>query len=286
MDLENVKTTSTGERIKSFFKQRFSIIILMIGCFAFIFKDAINWKVNDKDLYALIFSMIVTYFFTMYVVIIMGKMGLKAGKSNQIFLKTLDYYGEAKKAAEPARQYLGLFCRMKTKEEHEIMQQQILDEENLELSKLYEYDLKKMTKHQRKLIKKAKKIKTIRLQERDLISERGWSKESQWGTYLGKSERQFVFRNETTNGIAKFLLPVVITIIGIESIVLTSVLGGLIKVAVVLFSGLLNYLVNEDFALNELRNRFINKADFLIEFKAMYDQGVFTQNESSGENFI
>lgn len=281
MDLENVKTISTGERIKSFFKQRFALIILMVGCFAFIFKDAINWKINDEDIYALIFSTFVTYFFTMYVVIIMGKMGLKAGKSNQIFLKTLEYYGEAKKAAEPARQYLGEFCKRKTKEEHEIIQQQILDEENLELSKLYEYDLSKMTKHQRKLIKKAKKIKTIRLQERDLISERGWSKESQWGTYLGKSEKQFVLKNETTNGIYKFILPIVITLIGIDSIVLTSVLGGLIKVAVILFSGLLNYLVNEDFALNELRNRFINKADFLIEFKSMYDKGVFTKEESS-----
>ena len=43
--------------------------------------------------------------------------------------------------------------------------------------------------------------------------------------------------------------------------------------AVVLFSGLINYLSNEDFALNELRNRFINKADFLKEFKALCETG-------------
>ena len=40
-------------------------------------------------------------------------------------------------------------------------------------NKLYEYDLTKMNKQQIKCIQKAKKLKTIRLQERDLVSERG-----------------------------------------------------------------------------------------------------------------
>ena len=157
------------------------------------------------------------------------------------------------------------------------MQKQILDEENLLIEELYKYELKKMTKRQRKIIAKAKKIKTIRLQERDLMSERGWSKKAQWGTYLGKSEREFVIANETANSLSKFILPIAITLIGIESVVMSNVIGGLIKVAVVLFSGLINYLSNEDFALNELRNRFINKADFLKEFKALCETGFFDE---------
>ena len=277
MNDENIKTYSSSARIKSFLKQKLSLIVLSIGCFAFIFKDVINWKLNTENVYTLITSMTITYFFTMYVVIIMGKMGRKAGKSNDIFLATLDYYTNAKKECEPYRQHLGKFCKMKTKEEHLLMQKNILDEENLEVEKLYDYDLSKMTKRQCKIINKAKKVKTIRLQERDLMSERGWSKKSQWGTYLGKSEREFVLSNETANGLHKFLLPIAITLIGIDSIVMTNILGGLIKVAGVLFSGLINYLSNEDFALNELRNRFINKADFLKEFKALCETGFFDE---------
>lgn len=277
MNDENIKTYSSSARIKAFLKQRLPLIVLSIGCFAFVFKDVINWKLNTDNVYTLIVSMIITYFFTMYVVIIMGKMGIKAGKSNDIFLATLDYYTNAKKDCEPYRQHLGKFCKMKTEEEQILMQKQILDEENLEIEKLYKYELNKMTKRQRKIIAKAKKIKTIRLQERDLMSERGWSKKAQWGTYLGKSEREFVIANETTNSLSKFILPIAITLIGIESVVMSNVIGGLIKVAVVLFSGLINYLSNEDFALNELRNRFINKADFLKEFKALCETGFFDE---------
>ena len=269
MNEANIKTYSTATRIKGFLKQKLPIIILSIGCFAFIFKDVVNWKLNTENIYTLIISMIITYFFTMYVVIIMGKMGIKAGKNNQIFLATLDYYTIAKKECEPYRQHLGKFCKMKTQEEQLIMQKHILDEENLEVEKLFEYGLSKMTKKQIRCINKAKKIKTIRLQERDLVSERGWSKKAQWGTYLGKSEREFVLAKETTNSVSKFLLPIAITMLGVESLVMANIVGGLIKVAVVLFSGLINYLSNEDFAINELRNRFINKADFLKEFKAL-----------------
>ena len=283
MNEENIKTYSSATRIKGFLKQKLPIIILSIGCFAFIFKDVVNWKLNTENIYTLIISMIITYFFTMYVVIIMGKMGIKAGKNNQIFLATLDYYTVAKKECEPYRQHLGKFCKMKTQEEQLIMQKHILDEENLEVEKLFEYDLSKMTKKQIRCINKAKKIKTIRLQERDLVSERGWSKKAQWGTYLGKSEREFVLANETTNSVSKFLLPIAITMLGIESLVMANIVGGLIKVAVVLFSGLINYLSNEDFAINELRNRFINKADFLKEFKALCETGYFDEPEPKKE---
>lgn len=277
MPEESIKTYSSTTRIKEFLKQKLPLIVLSIGCFAFVFKDVVNWKLNSDNIHTLIISMIITYFFTMYVVIIMGKMGIKAGKNNQIFLATLEYYTIAKKEIEPYRQHLGKFCKMKTQEEQLIMQKHILDEENLEVEKLYEYDLTKMNKRQIKCIQKAKKLKTIRLQERDLVSERGWSKKSQWGTYLGKSEREFVIANETSNSLSKFLLPIAITLLGIESIVMANIVGGLIKVAVVLFSGLINYLSNEDFALNELRNRFINKADFLKEFKALCEQGYFDE---------
>lgn len=283
MNEENIKTYSSATRIKGFLKQKLPVIILSIGCFAFIFKDVVNWKLNTENIYTLIISMIITYFFTMYVVIIMGKMGIKAGKNNQIFLATLDYYTIAKKECEPYRQHLGKFCKMKTQEEQLIMQKHILDEENLEVEKLFEYDLSKMTKKQIRCINKAKKIKTIRLQERDLVSERGWSKKAQWGTYLGKSEREFVLANETTNSVSKFLLPIAITMLGIESLVMANIVGGLIKVAVVLFSGLINYLSNEDFAINELRNRFINKADFLKEFKALCETGFFDEPEPKKE---
>ena len=192
MEDEIVKTYSTSTRIKSFFKQRLPLIILSIGCFIFVFKDVINWKLNTENIYELIISTIITYFFTMYVVVIMGKMGLKSGKSNEIFLSTLDYYSNAKKDIESYRQHLGKFCIMKTQEEQLLIQKNILDEENLLVEKLYDYNLKELNRKQRKCIKKAKKVKTIRLLERDLMSERGWSKKAQWGTYLGKSEKAFM----------------------------------------------------------------------------------------------
>lgn len=270
-----IKGESTSTKIKDFLKEKMFVLILSIGCLVFMFKDAIEWKIADEDIGILISSMLITYFFTLYVLLIMGKIGLQKGKNSNAFIQTMNYYAEAKNDIESIRSYLKQYCILKTNEEKKIIQKEILDDENLEYSKLDIYCKEDLTRKQWKLVKKARKVKVLRLQEKDLVSERGKHRKSKYGTYLGESESDFVKRNNTKNAFSKLLIPIVLTYVSIESIILTDVLSGAIKVVVILFSGVFNLMLNEDFAINELRNRFVNKADSLKEFKNLHDKGFF-----------
>lgn len=279
--INTIKGVTTSSKFKSFVKDKMFAIVLSIGCFVFMFKDAIEWKVADENLGVLLTSMAITYFFTLYVILILGKMGIKSGKEKPIFIETMNYYSKAKTDIEPFRSYLKEYCILKTEEEKKLIQKEILDDENLEIEKLDLYKQEELTKQQWKAVQKARKLKVLRLQEKDLISERGKHFKSKYGTYLGKSEHDFMLSNNISNAFSKLIIPIVLTYLSIESIVLTDVLSGAIKVVVALFSGLFNFITNEDFVVNELRNRFINKADSLLEFKNLYEKGYFSKNEEN-----
>ena len=61
----------------------------------------------------LLTSMAITYFFTLYVILILGKMGIKSGKEKPIFIETMNYYSKAKTDIEPFRSHLKEYCILK-----------------------------------------------------------------------------------------------------------------------------------------------------------------------------
>ena len=274
---ESIKTSSFKSRLKNFFKQKTLVLLLTVGCIIYAFTDVIKWKINEADFYVLILQLIIATFFYFYVVNIMGKMGLKNGKENELFVATMKWYGKRKDEIEPIRSHLNEYVRYKTEQDRLSLQKAILDSEGLQFEKLDEYDVNKLTKSELKAIKRAKTIKVSRLLEKDLVSERGHSNKAKYGTYLGKTEKSFEMQQNLSTILSKLLIPIAITYISIESISMQNLLAGLIKTIMILFSGLLNYVKCEDFAINDLRNRFINKADCLAEFKNMYEakQGCF-----------
>lgn len=266
-----IKSRSTKERFAYFVKKNFLVIILAIGFIGFAFRDVIKWGDNwdTFDFITFIIDYAIIYSFAIYSTIILGKMGIKDGKDSEEFKATLEYYGKAKEEAEPYRRYLQAFCDYKNDEEKKRIQTEILAEENLFLDKLFEYEEDKCTKEQWKAIKRAKKVNPVKLVDKDLISERGRSKKIIYSTYLGKKQSDFEKMNTISNALTKSIIPLALALVSVESILWQNLLVGTFKAILVLFMSLVNYFTNYEYTTNELRNRFINKADMLIEFKSL-----------------
>lgn len=266
-----IKSRSTKERFAYFVKKNFLVIILAIGFIGFALRDVIKWGDNwdTFDFITFIIDYAIIYSFAIYSTIILGKMGIKDGKDSEEFKATLEYYGKAKEEAEPYRRYLQAFCDYKNDEEKKRIQTEILAEENLFLDKLFEYEEDKCTKEQWKAIKRAKKVNPVKLVDKDLISERGRSKKIIYSTYLGKKQSDFEKMNTISNALTKSIIPLALALVSVESILWQNLLVGTFKAILVLFMSLVNYFTNYEYTTNELRNRFINKADMLIEFKSL-----------------
>lgn len=267
----NLKSYSSYSKFKMFFKEKLSYIILIVGCLIFIFHDAIKWGFNDSNIFVLLGSIAVTYAFNLYVNFTCGKIGRKRGKSSPEWIATQQYYSKAKEDITEIRNYLPLYCDYKTNYEKRLIQKEILENESLSIAKLDYYTQDKLTVDQWKAVVEARKVKVIRLQAKDLVSERGKSKKNKDGNYLGKSEYEFDKENKLINALTKLLIPIVLTYLTLESLVFANILSGVLKVIIILFGAIYNMFVNEEFTINELRNRFINKADCLIEFKSLYE---------------
>lgn len=266
-----IKSRSTKERFAFFVRKNFLIIILAVGFIGFALRDVIKWGDNwdTFDFITFIIDYAIIYSFAIYSTIILGKMGIKDGKDSEEFKATLEYYGKAKEEAEPYRRYLQAFCDYKNDEEKKRIQTEILAEENLFLDKLFEYEQDKCTKEQWKAIKRAKKVNPVKLVDKDLISERGRSKKIIYSTYLGKKQSDFEKMNTISNALTKSIIPLALALVSVESILWQNLLVGTFKAILVLFMSLVNYFTNYEYTTNELRNRFINKADMLIEFKSL-----------------
>lgn len=271
VDISGIKSYSSSNKVKVFFKEKLSYIILIVGCLIFIFHDAIKWGFNDANIFVLLGSIAVTYAFNLYVNFTCGKIGRKRGKSSPEWIATQQYYSKAKEDITEIRSYLPFYCDYKTEYEKKIIQREILENENLSIAKLDYYTKEKLTDDQWKAVVNARKVKVIRLQAKDLVSERGKSKKNKDGNYLGKSEHEFDKENKLINALTKLLIPMVLTYLTLESLVFANILSGVLKVVIILFGAIYNLFINEEFTINELRNRFINKADCLIEFKSLYE---------------
>ena len=265
----NNKSYSTSSKVKFFLKEKIAYIVVIVGCILFVFQDAIIWGFNSVNFFVLIGSMVVTYVFNIIINFICAKIGRKKGKENELYKATMEYYANAKKEIENKRDYLSIYCDYKTLKEKKRIQKEILDDENLQLNKLDYYVQDRLTEEQWKTVQEARKVKVDRLQEKDLMSERGKSKKNKDSNYLGKSEFEFEKENQIVNGLSKLIVPIVLTYLSMEAFVLTNILSGAVKVTIILIGGIYTMLTNEDFVVNELRNRFINKADNLVEFKTL-----------------
>jgi len=129
-----------------------------------------------------------------------------------------------------------------------------------------------LSNEQKKALEDVKNIKITKIQPSDLLSEHSKSKLKHYDPlYLGRDERTDARQSSVTMAITKSILPIITSYFAIQVVLGSSILWGAIQVAIIMLMGVTHYMEGEDYILTELKNRQINKADLLIEFKNLYD---------------
>ena len=274
--------------IGEWFKKRISWIILIVASILFIFKEGLEFSASTDDVLTLIMSMAFTYLFALYVAISMRSMGKKAGKESKSFTGALKYLAEAKTNIKQIMYLLPRYVRHKNETSLEDVKKLFIEENGM----LYSLYLKgyyktkevyrELSVEQKKALENVQKIKITKLQPSDLLSEHSKSKSKYYDPlYLGKDERTDSRQSGIQMAFTKAILPIITSYFAIQVVLGSSILWGAIQVSVIMLMGVSHYMEGEDYILNELKNRQINKADLLIEFRNLHDNQheIFKQEE-------
>jgi hypothetical protein len=222
----------------------------------------------------------------MYVSITLRQMGKKSGKESNIYNIAIKYLADAKQDIKNFIYLLPRFVKYKNETSLKDVQKLYIEENGLDWN-LYEKNFYKektvyddLEDIQKKALEYIKKIKITKLTVNSILSEHSKNKLKHVDPlYLGKDENSDQKSSMISMLVTKSILPIITSYFAIQVVLGTSLLWGAIQVAVILLMGVTHFMEGEDYVVTELRNRQINKADLLIEFKNLYDtdSGIFKE---------
>lgn len=270
---EQFNYVENNRKLGDWLKKRFAWIILIIASFLFIFKEGLELSASGEDLVTLVMNMGLTYLFALYISLSLRKLGKKSGKDSPIFMNALKYLGDAKQAIKEIMYLLPIFLQHKNKQALEDAKKSYLETKGLVYAlhkKGYYANRNDLSKLQIDALKRVDKIKVTTLTSSDLLAEH--SKGKQFDTlFLGVDEKTDETMSSISMLITKAVLPIITSYFAVQVVLGESLIWGAIQVSIILVIGVTHYMEGEDYVITELRNRQINKADLLIEFKNTYD---------------
>ena len=267
-------------------KQKMAWIVLVVSAVLFAFKEVLDLQRTGQDVLTIIMSILVTYMFTIYTSFALRRLGKKAGKENPYYVATMKNLKEAKDAIKPIVYLTPVFCRLKNIEALKEVRTNLLEESGMKYN-LWDaghYDEQHvrsmLDESQIKVLDSIKSIRLTTLTTNRLLSEHH-SKQRNDPLYLGKDESRDNRDALIQIVWSKLFIPIAFSYFTVTVALGWSFLWGLIQTSIILLIGIVYYLDGEEFVTTELRNRYINKADLLIEFKSLYEnrRDLFVEEE-------
>lgn len=270
---EQINYVENNRKVSDWLKKRFAWIILVIASVLFIFKEGLELTASGEDVITLLMNMGLTYLFALYVSLSLRRLGKKSGKDSPIFMNALKYLADAKQSIKEIMYLLPIFLQHKNKQALEDAKKTYLETKGLVYAlykKGYYNNRNDLSKLQIDALKRVDNIKVTTLTSSDLLAEH--SKGKQFDTlYLGVDEKTDETISSIQMLVSKLVLPIITSYFAVQVVLGESLIWGAIQVSIILVIGVTHYMEGEDYVITELRNRQINKADLLIEFKNTYD---------------
>lgn len=283
---EQFNYVESNRKVGDWLKKRFAWIILIIASVLFVFKEGLELSASGQDIITLIMNMGLTYLFALYTSISLRRLGKKSGKESGIFTGALKYLADAKSNIKDIMYLLPVFLRHKNEQSLQDVKKLYLEENglvfNLYKKGYYDTDAGKqdLSDIQKIALKKVEKIKITKLTASDLLSEHSKSGLKHLDPlYLGIDEKTDAKISNIQMLVTKAILPIVTSYFAVQVVFGEGIIWGAIQVSIVLVIGVAHYMEGEDYVITELRNRQINKADLLIEFKNTYDNKRYLYEE-------
>lgn len=275
------------QKVGVFVKDSLLAIILVLSLIAFALKEVILLKPSEEfDWYRVVASGIITYIFAVYVYVVLGELGIKKGKNSNQFQSTMQDLSKSKNDIVMFVDKLPIFVAYKNRQALKEVRTNILSECAMTYERFengyYKKHYDELSDLEKQAFNMATNIRIKLITARDLLSENtmkekfALSKKKRYEVRynplkMGRTEEQFAASRVAKKLFTKLIYPFLFSYLTIQSIVWGNLLYGCIQAILILLGGSINYISSEDYVINELRNRFISKADFLKEFKVMYD---------------
>lgn len=280
----NEKKSTVGEWLK----KRMSWIILIGASILFVFKEGMDFSRTEKDIITILAGMAFTYLFTLYISLSLRRMGKKSGKESSTFQNALIYLGNAKTGVKDILYLLPRFCKYKNDEALIDVKKAYLEENGLSYE-LYKKDyynnkivVETLSDKEKKALEGIVNIKITTIEPNDLLSEHSKSKlRHKDPLYLGRDETTDAKSTGGKMAVSKLLFPIITGYFAVNVALGQNMWWGAIQVGVILLMGISHYMEGEEYVVGELKNRQINKADLLIEFRNLYDndKSIFKKEE-------
>ena len=283
MDGENKKPSinvyQSREGLKYWFSKWLGVIVGvfgMIGAFLVSLLTNVQGGIDLKDKVTDLWFWViwaVVFFIAIAVSIVTYRVSKRDAKNDSSFIATMKHYKEQKDSAMINIDLLPYFTSDKTKELYVTAEQDIVQDANLDYVRYKngDYNLENLEDWQKKKLREISQIKIAKLKPRDLTHE---SSESKGNAYslLPKDEKTAEMSYISSTMISRSVNTFAMLLVGSLAFSYSGWLSACINAIGILFAWGGSDLAGETFILNDLRSRYIAKADLLQEFNQTVDK--------------
>ena len=268
------------DKLVGFVKKNLINFILIIVTFAYLFLDFFQLDIiADFTWYKLLGLFTINFGFGYAITDLLAGMGLQAGQNSPKYIATLNEYGRQKEKTDSFSEYADLFCdRYNIKNRERVLKEYYLSYNlKYELVKDNFYELDKLTRTQRKAIKKQNsRVNILNITPKYLFSlsnqpYRNPKKTTDIPTHIMKREVSKV-AGKIVFGLAFSML----VFNWVTNPSWANFLSSMIKVATWLIVGAISYFQEYQFVTQDyLQNTVIDKTDLLVQFINEYNKGEY-----------
>lgn len=275
----SINVYQSREGLKYWFSKWLGVIVGlfgMIGAFLVSLLTNVQGGIDLKDkvldlwfwvIWAVVFSIAIA------VSIVTYRVAKRDAKNDSSFIATMKHYKVQKDLAMINIDLLPYFTSDKTKELYVTAEQDIVQDANIDYVRYKngEYNIKDLEDWQKKKLREISKIKVAKLKPRDLTHE---SSESKGNAYslLPKDEKTAEMSYISNTMISRSVNTFAMLLVGSLAFSYSGWLSACINAIGILFAWGGSDLAGETFILNDLRSRYIAKADLLQEFNQTIDK--------------
>lgn len=270
-------------------KRYISTIVMVLAVIGFAVKDIFKFEPVDiaSKIVVVTVSAAITYFFTVYVCIYMHNLGKKLGKDTESYKAATGRLSSKKKEiTDKGISYLlPFYCQRKTKQKLIELKTEIITNSTLNFKLYtkgyYKDHVENLTDKQKQAIKEADELKITPLTSEELLSECQLPNKYKNPFDFGKREKSYDRSKTTAILLKKAIVPMIFSPVTVSILFSQNIVYSLFQTVIILLCSIPYLTGAEEYVLLELRERYIEKADYLEEFIALYenDKNIFKDAE-------
>lgn len=260
-------------KVQQWFKDNISTMAIAVICLVYIFYGIVTITESGKTIIQIVADGVVSFIMGFLIKSLFNAQGISNGEKSMKFIKTKELYVDVLEKISPFQQYLNSYCDLINEEMIKKNQVAILRMVGIEYDdfKNKRYNLKALSKKERRAIKKAMNIKVHYINDAILLSDYQLSLDV--GKDLAVNKNKYLRESNSKTFIimiASALLFGYFSIDPNKGFDYRGMIWSLIQVATYLGIGSMQFFNGYNFIVDTYRTAVIRKTNYLENFNNMY----------------